>query len=187
MRTIKIDNDCNAWDIYPNEWKGYVYAPEEFDEVFVIKGNKDFKETVDASWYKKVVEYLEENDIEETENSTLDALKKLYPKDTFKTETIRGCVQREWQEVIYKANAIICDDINELFECFADFYFGYITEIYDEEENCVTYVAHSEIWKHEHKGDLKEYIRSLMEIGDDEDVKFIKSNGYITVKSWEEL
>lgn len=189
MRTIKIDNECNAWDIYPDEWKGYIYAPqEEFDDVFVVVAPRHFNSDTDAAWYQEAIKYLEENDIFENETEILKALEKLYPDDKFDTFDISGYVQGEYATIIYRVNKLnLSCDLREFIECFGDFYFGHVTEVIDTEENVHEYVADSEIWKHEHKGDLKAFIRSLMGIGDDEDVKFIKSNGYVTVKSWEEL
>ena len=181
-RTIRIDSECYMDD----EWKGYIYGPEdEFDEVFVITGNNDYKEIASASWYNKAVEYLRDHDFDITYETITDVLRKLFPDDEFEWRTITGCVQGEYQEVLYKRNAITCDDINELFECLGDFYFGYVTEIYDEEENCATYVANSEMWKHD--DDLKEFIKDLLCVGDDEKVRFIKSNGYVMTKKWEEI
>ena len=60
---IEIDTqDGNSWlyDKY-DTWKEYV-GVADFDETFVLKGNRDYKDHTDASWYTKVTELL--NDID---------------------------------------------------------------------------------------------------------------------------
>ena len=181
MRTIKIDNECDSSILWSDEWKGYVYAPEEeFDEVFVIKGNRDYNQHTSASWYQKALEYLEENDIYESNTNIMNALEKLFPNDTFKWSIIRGSCQGEWQDVIYKANAM--EDDSGLIDDLQDFYFGYVSEIYDEEENCVYCVSHTDMWKHE--DNLDNYIRNLCCIDDNEEIEILKSDGYSMVKNW---
>lgn len=104
-RIIKIDTECNAWDLYPDEWKGYIYGPqEEFDDIFVVVAPRHFTSLTDAPWYKKAVDYLEENDIPMNETEVMKALEKLYPDDKFDTFSITGYVQSEHAEVIYKVN-----------------------------------------------------------------------------------
>lgn len=180
MRTIKIDTECNTWDLYPDEWKGYIYAPEdEFDDVFVVVGNRDFDNITDAQWYRAALEYIKENGLPETE--IMSVLNKLYPNDEFDRFDITGYVQREYQTVIYKVNGSnFSDDFKEVF---GDFYFGHVTEIIDTQENAHEYVADSEFWKHE-DNDLEAFIRDLMYIDDDEEIEILKSNGYTTVKNW---
>lgn len=183
MRTVKIDEECNRCYLYPDEWKGYIYAPEdEFDEVFVINdsynnGNKN------ASWYKKAIEYLEENDINENETEILKALRKLYPNDTFDTFPITGYVQGEYADVIYKVNG--SEWVDDLKEAFGDFYFGYVTELIDENENVHMYVSDSELWKY--RNELEKFVRDILEIDEDEEIEILKSNGYTTIKNWEKI
>ena len=189
MRTIKIDTEYDGFELYPDDWKGYVYGPEEeFDEVFVIKPGDRYTEINSASWYQKALEYMEENDINETEGNVLSTLRKLFPDDKFDSFAICGCVQGEYADVIYKANAFADEcNIKELRDCLGDFYFGYVTEIYDEEENCVIYVSNSEFWEVENEGNIEKYIRELIGIDDDEEVRIMKSNGYTMVKNWERI
>lgn len=182
MRTIKIDTECNAWDLYPDEWKGYIYAPqEEFDERFVVVAPRHFDSLTNAPWYEKAIEYLEENNIIENETEIIKALKKLYPNDKYDTFNITGYTQEEYATVVYKVNGVEWSD--DLKEIFGDFYFGHVTEIIDEEENVHEYIADSEFWEHEDK-DLKAFICDMLQIDDNDEIEILKSNGYTTVKNW---
>ena len=183
MRTIKIDTECNAWDLYPNDWKGYIYGPEdEFDDVFVIVGNRHYNNITDATWYKTALEYIEENDLPKSE--IMSVLKKLYPNDEFGMFDITGYTQGEYQTVIYKLNGSTFS--NDFKEVFGDFYFGYVTEIIDAQENVHEYVADSEFWNHETK-DLDAFVRDILNIDDAEEIRILKSNGYTQVKNWVEI
>lgn len=188
MRTIRIDNEADSWMLWPNEWKGYVYGPEEdFDEVFVITGNRDYKGLREASWYKDAVEYLENNYEEVTLDNIMETLTKLFPNDTFEKMEINGFSQNEWQYVIYKTNAADFwgDDLKETLE---DFYFGYVTEIYNAEDKVVTYVGNQEMWKYEDdQNKLKDFICDLIGIDPDEDVQFLVSDGYEMAKKWKAI
>lgn len=179
MKTIKI-NETAFLD--EGEWKGYVYPEEFFDEVFVIFGNPDYKGVKEASWFKKALEYLEENDRPETDVEILKALKILFPDDEYDYCSITGSVQGEWQQVIYKKKEVIGFDK----EYLADFYFGYVAEVIDEEENLCEWTSYSELWDAEYKGNLKEYIRDLMQLGD-EDFRILKCDGHVTVPNWKEV
>lgn len=183
-RIIKIDTEPNTWSyLYPDEWKGFIYGPEEeFDNVFVIVAPSDFNRSTDASWYQKAIEYLEENDIPNNETEVMKALKKLYPDDEFDTFDITGYVQGEYATVIYKVNGSEFPD--GFKECFGDFYFGYVTEFIDEEENVHNFIADSEFWEHEDK-DLRDFVCDIFNIDPDEDIEIMKSNGYTMVKNWE--
>jgi hypothetical protein len=185
MRTIKIDTECNAWDLYPDEWKGYVYGPqEEFDDVFVIVAPRHYYSITNADWYEKALDYIDENDLLETEDEIMKTLEKLYPNDRFDKFDITGYTQGEYATVIYKANKLdISCDLNEFVECFGDYYFGHVTEFIDTQENVHEYVADSEFWKHENK-DLKSFVCDILCIDKDEDIQLLKSNGYTQVKNW---
>lgn len=185
MRTIKIDTECNAWDLYPDEWKGYIYGPqEEFDDVFVVVAPRHFNSDTDAAWYQEAIKYLEENDIFENETEILKALEKLYPEDKFDTFDISGYVQSEYATIIYKVNKLnLSCDLREFIECFGDFYFGHVTEFIDVQENVHEYVADSEFWKHEDK-DLKSFVCDILDIDSSEDIQLLKSGGYTYVKNW---
>lgn len=179
MRTVMI-GDATCYD-YDN-WKEFVYAPEEeFDEVFVIFGNRDFKGVTNASWYQDAIKYISDNDLREMEYEIMEALQKLFPGDQFDLFVIRGCSQGEWQNVICKRSALETSDYEELKEDLADFYFGYVTEIYDEEENYCYHVSNSEMWKH--KDNLKEFVRELFSI--DGDFRLLKQNGFTKIPNWE--
>ena len=178
MKTIKIDTEAY---MYENDYKGYVYCEDLFDETFVITGNPNYKGVASASWYCKAVEYLEELDEEVNPYSIIHVLEILFPDDEFEYTQITGYVQGEWQDVIYKKSEIENFDSQWL----ADFYFGYVAEIYDEEEDIGTYVSKSELWNVRDHGDLKQYIRDLLQIDDEEDFQVLKSNGYIMVQNWE--
>ena len=165
MTTIKINTTPDWWPY--EEWKEYIYPPEEFDEVFAVFGNSDYKGVTNASWYKAVVAYQEENDVD-----FMSALKILFPNKRFEHVPIRGSVQREWQDVVYDATSVCDFDA----ESFADFYFGYVTEI--RTDDLVEYVSDSVFWEHEHDGDLKKFLCDLMWV-EDEDVVIYKDGEVI--------
>ena len=182
-KRILIDTCPNTWDLYDvvDGWKEYIYGPkEEFNEIFVVIVPKEFNSTEDASWYRKAIEYIENNDIDYGETEIINTLNKMYPDEKFDTFDITGYVQGEFATVLYKANGI---EVSADFrECFGDFYFGHVTEIIDEEENVHDYVADSELWKHE--DNLDEFVRDVLQIDEDEEIEILKSDGYITVKNW---
>ena len=130
MVEIKIDNTGDGtWWLYNSNqgWKDYCGC-ENFDEQVVLTGNRDFTGCMEAEWYQKANELLDDiaNDFDAldicddysltqeqyktakemydkcrcTEDILIDVIRLLYPKDTFKTGTIRGYNQGDWQDYI---------------------------------------------------------------------------------------
>ena len=166
MVEIKIDNTGEGtWWLYGKSeaWKDYVGC-ENFDEQVVLTGNRDYNGCTEAEWYQKVKRILEDIDCYDeypddlssetnaklkelydkcrcTDDIIVDVLKLLYPEDTFKTGTIRGYVQREWQEYI-----IMGDIDTDLLEAF---YFGKVADITvtSEDDEFGDVITHDELWK----------------------------------------
>jgi len=125
MTEIRIDNTGDGtWWLYGKceNWKDYVGC-EDFDEQVVLIGNRDYSGCTEASWYQTTKRILNNidcydeypDDVSDEVNAKLkelydkcrctddiivDVLRLLYPEDTFKTGTIRGYCQGEWQEYI---------------------------------------------------------------------------------------
>lgn len=205
MVEIKIDNTGEGtWWLYgkSENWKDYIGC-ENFDEQVVLVGNRDYNEHAEAEWYQKAKRILDDIDcygeypddlsseinakLKElydkcrcTDDIIIDVLKLLYPEDTFKEGTIRGYVQREWQEYI-----IMGDVDTDLLEAF---YFGKIADIYVEngEDSFGDVITDDELWKAEREG-LKEYMRKRYELSDDEEIHIMQTDGYRQVVNWKEV
>lgn len=206
MAVVKIDSTGNgAFWLYGknNEWKTYVTG--DFDEEVVLVGNRHMAEVTEASWYKRTEEILNDFDCYEelpddlteeqeeeirrlydecyhTEEIFMDVLKLLYPDDTFKTGTIRGYNQGDWQEYIVKEG--VDTDLLE------SFYFGKVSDIFveiEDGENFSAVIIDDELWELEANGNLKQYFRELCDLSDDEPIKILQADGYIQVPNWKEV
>ena len=205
MVEIRIDNTGEGtWWLYGNgeNWKDYVGC-ENFDEEVVLIGNRNYSGCTKASWYQKVKEVLNDidcydeypDDVSEEVNAKLkelydkcrrtddiivDVLKLLYPNDMFKTGTIKGYCQGEWQEYIVKENVDI-----DLLEAF---YFGKVADITidDNGDSFVDVITHDDLWKAERES-LKEYIRKRYDLSEDEEIHIFKADGMKQVVNWKEI
>lgn len=205
MVEIRIDNTGNGtqWLYGKNEvWKDCVGC-YDFDEQVVLIGNKDYQEYTEATWYQRAKEILTDIDCYDeypsdmsdevkaklkelydncrrTEDIIVDVLRLLYPNDIFETGTIRGYVQREWQEYIVKGNVD-----TDLLEAL---YFGKVADVQveSEEDYYSDAITHDELWKAEREG-LKEYMRKKYEISEDEEIHIMKADGMKQVVDWQEV
>ena len=206
MAIIKIDSTGNGtfWLYGKNEeWK--MYVAEDFDENIILEGNNHLREITEASWYKRVWEILNDYDSYEelpddlteeqateikrlydecyhTEEIFMDVLKVLYPNDVFKTGTIRGYSQGDWQDYIVKEDV----DINAL----ENFYFGKISDVFVEMENGENFCAvitDDKLWELNANGNLKEYLREMCDLPHDEPITILQADGYIQVPNWKEI
>ena len=205
MTEIKIDNTGNGtWWLYGKSetWKDYIGC-EDFDEEVVLVGNRDYNNYTEASWYQRVKQILDDIDCYDeypdnvsdevnaklkelydkcrrTDDIIVDVLKLLYPNDTFKTGTIRGYCQGDWQEYIVNGDV----DIN-LLEAF---YFGSISDITvdSNDDSFGDVITHDELWKAE-RGDLKEYFRERYDLPEDEEIHILKADGMRQVVDWQEV
>ena len=205
MTEIKIDNTGNGtWWLYGKSetWKDYIGC-EDFDEEVVLVGNRDYNNYTEASWYQRVKQILDDIDCYDeypdnvsdevnaklkelydkcrrTDDIIVDVLKLLYPNDTFKTGTIRGYCQGDWQEYIIKGNVDV-----DLLEAF---YFGSISDITvdSNDDSFGDVITHDELWKAE-RGDLKEYFRERYDLSEDEEIHILKADGMRQVVDWQEV
>jgi len=204
MRTIRIDTNESPYWLYDScdSWKEYVSG--DFDETYVIKGNRELKQITEASWYKRATDIISDfesevekeyfTDITETQydrlkeivdkckysddfETVIKVLRVIYPEETFGTATIRGYVQRDWQKVLYKVNGA---DI-KLLEAY---YFGMVNEVYDETENLCTVVTDDDLWNAERENKVGSLVREVCDIPDDEEIEIYKSDGYIKTTNW---
>ena len=115
-----------------------------------------------------------------TEDILLDVIRLLNPNDTFKTGTIRGYCQRDWQEYIIKGNV----DVDKL----ENLYFGKIADITvsNEKEVFGDIITHDELWEAEREG-LRGYMRKRYELSEDEEMHILKADGMIQVVDWKEV
>ena len=193
-----------------DSWKEYC-GVENFDETYVIKGNDSFHAHDTAEWYQKALElgsdlnlgcekvdfpdltddqYKKAKEIYDKcrcfddDKTVIEFLGVLYPNEEFETTTIRGYVQRDWQEVIYKKTP----EVNiKLLEAM---YFGMLTEIWCEDEDGVTisgFVTDDQFWEAENNGTLKELVRDVLDIPSDEPIEIYKADGVIKTTNWTKI
>ena len=206
MTEIKIDNTGDGtWWLYNSNqcWKDYCGC-ENFDEQVVLTGNIDFTGYMEAEWYQKTKEILNNIDCYDeypmnvsdevnaklkemydkcrcTEDILVDAIKLLYPKDVFKTGTIRGYTQRDWQDYIIKG------DVNtDLLEAM---FFGKISDITvkTEDEEFGDIITHDELWRSEREEGLKEFFRNRYNLEKNEEIHILQADGYKKVIYWKEV
>ena len=142
------------------------------------------------SWYDeypddvpaKVVAKLKDlyDNCRRTEDIVVDVIRLLYPNDTFKTGSICGYVQREWQEYIVKG-----DVDTDLLETF---YFGKVADITvkTDDDTFGDVITHDELWEAE-KEDLREYMRKRYDIPEDEELRVMYADGHVQVVNWKEV
>lgn len=113
-----------------------------------------------------------------TEDILIDVIRILYPEDTFKTGTIRGYNQRDWQDYIVKG-----DVDTDLLEAM---YFGKISDITvtTDEEEFGDVITHDELWRAEREDGLKEFFRNHYELDKDEEIHILQADGYKQVVDW---
>ena len=208
MVEIKIDNTGDGtWWLYNSNqgWKDYCGC-ENFDEQVVLTGNRDFTGCTEAEWYQKANELLDDiaNDFDAldicddysltqeqyktakemydkcrcTEDILIGVIRLLYPEDTFKTGTIRGYSQGDWQDYIVKG-----DVDTDLLEAM---YFGKISDITvtTDEEEFGDVITHDELWRAEREEGLKEFFRNHYELDKDEEIHILQADGYKHVVDW---
>lgn len=208
MVEIKIDNTGDGtWWLYNSNqgWKDYCGC-ENFDEQVVLAGNRNFTGCTEAEWYQKADELLNDiaNDFDAldicddysltqeqyktikemydkcrcTEDILVDVIRLLYPEDTFKTGTIRGYSQGDWQDYIIKGD--VDTDLLEVM------YFGNISDITvtTDEEEFGDIITHDELWRAEREEGLKEFFRNHYELGKDEEIHILQADGYKQVVDW---
>lgn len=206
MVEIKIDNTGNGtWWLYNSNqvWKDYCGC-ENFDEQVVLTGNRDFTGCTDAEWYQNAKEILNDIDCYDeyptdvsdevnaklkemydkcrcTEDILVDAIRLLYPEDTFKTGTIRGYSQGDWQDYI-----VMGDVDTDLLEAM---YFGKISDITvtTDEEEFGDVITYDELWRAEREEGLKEFFRNHYKLDKDEKIHILQANGYRQVVDWKEV
>ena len=113
-----------------------------------------------------------------TEDILIDVIRILYPEDTFKTGTIRGYNQGDWQDYIVKG-----DVDTDLLEAM---YFGKISDITvtTDEEEFGDVITHDELWRAEREEGLKEFFRNHYELDKDEEIHILQADGYKQVVDW---
>lgn len=67
MIEIRIDTEADLWDY---DYKEEV-AGDEFDELFVITGNRQYKETIEASWWKYAHDLMSDLDMDDYPGAVL--------------------------------------------------------------------------------------------------------------------
>lgn len=216
MKTIRIFTSGCDW-LYNSaeEWMDYC-GTDNFTETYVIKGNRDYRDIADASWYKIVLKLMEEFDNEDEHND--DDVKDIC--------TYYGITKEQYEEfkkvydkygyndnndiIVQFLNAIYPDDKfdtytirgyaprewNEVIykasamhdlQALEDYYFGHVNEIYCEEENISGVVTDNDLWESENSGSLKELCCDALGIGYSDDIKLYISDGFVQVVNWREV
>lgn len=217
MREIKIDNESGCAWLYGSteDWKEYV--SENFDEIFVIHGNRDYNAIEEAAWYdevkylmrdfdeldwndkddvastrqyyhdysdeqwKAICKIYDECKVSDSDDTYLKVLQILHPEEKWEIGTIRGYSQSEWNDVLYKATNV------ENLDTLEAYYYGHLTELYDETENVTAIVTHDKLWEAERENKLGELIRNYLDIPKDEEIHVQESDGTIQVTKWKEV
>ena len=112
-----------------------------------------------------------------TEDILIDVIRLLYPEDTFKTGTIRGYSQGDWQDYIVKGDV----DVERL----EAYYFGNVVDIFvkDNEEEYGDVMTCEELWDAEREG-YEKVFRERYGIPEDEELKIYVADGYIKTPDW---
>ena len=200
MAEIRIDTtgDGCCW-LYggTDAWKYYVGC-EDFDEQVVLYGNRHYRGIEKASWYQKAKEIIDDITIydeypedmsEETkakireildyssDDVPVEVLRILYLDDEFKTGTIRGYSQGDWEDYIVKGDV----DVERL----EAYYFGNVVDIFvkDNEEEYGDVMTCEELWDAEREGYEKTF-RERYGIPEDEELKIYVADGYVQTLNW---
>ena len=208
---VFINNEADCSLLFDNydSWKDYCNV-SDFDNTYVLTGNRHFHDHTEAEWYNKVLDLIKDFDNECTREDFSDLsdeqytqvkeiydnckvsddfttiikfLGVLYPNDTFKQTTIRGYTQGDWQDVLYKETADV--DINLL----ESIYFGKVAEMYYEDEDGLithTYVTDDELWKAENENKIEELVEKHFSFLDD-GFEVYKADGYTRIINWKRI
>lgn len=178
-------------------WKDYVGC-EDFNEQVVLYGNRDYSGIEEASWYQKAKEIIDDinnyddypDDMSEEnkeeirkillsscDDVPMEVLRILYPDDEFKTGTIRGYSQGDWEYYIVKGDV----DVERL----EAYYFGNVVDIFvkDNEEEYDDVMTCEELWDAEREG-YEKVFRERYGIPEDEELEIYVADGYIKTPDW---
>lgn len=216
MSIIKINNEepCE-WLYGQNEiWKDYVH--ENFDETFVITGNRHSTSIEDASWYKnavsicKDIQAYEPDELDETvyniTKEQLEKIIKIYNDDRFddgQLSNIKKIVEIMNPDDTFVATSIsgysqgdwqnvlykstnTDDSIKDRLETY---YFGKLSEIIIEDDNgeiMVDCISHDALWEKERNNTLKESLCNDYDVNID-NATFMVSDGVITTVKYKEF
>lgn len=206
MVEIRIDNTGDGVEHLYNSnhgWRDYVEC-ENFEQQIVLTGNKSFNGCTEAEWYRRANETLNDidcygeypTDVSDEVNTKLkemyekcrctkdilvDVIRLLYPEDTFKTGTIEGDCQSDWQDYIIKGDV----DVN-LLEAY---YFGKISDITvtTSKEEFGDTITDDELWRAEREEGLKEFFRNRYNFNKDEEIRIFYADGYTQITNWREV
>lgn len=200
MAEIRINTTGDGcWWLYGSseDWKDYVGC-EDFNEQVILYGNRNYNGIKEASWYQKAKEIVDDiNNYDEypedmseenkeeirkillssCDDVPVEVLRILYPDDEFKTGTIRGYSQGDWEYYIVKGDV----DVERL----EAYYFGNVVDIFvkDNEEEYGDVMTCEELWDAEREGYEKAF-RKRYEIPEDEELKIYVADGYVKTLNW---
>ena len=214
MTKIYINGqDRIDWFYDDGYWKDYICA--EFDETFVLCGNRSFVTHKEASWFKKMYEILKDisiYDYEPTElvrdyNISYPMAEKMIDlvnlwEDIDSLKMWMDCLRVLYPDSYFYTRTIrgfvqsdwqevICkasskEEAMNLIAVLEEVYFGDISEVWsDLEESHTEVVLSSEL--REHSDDLDSFLKGLLDIPMNEKVKIYQANGYIQKIRWEEM
>lgn len=200
MAEIRINTTGDGcWWLYGSSeaWKDYVGC-EDFNEQVVLYGNRDYSGIEEASWYQKAKEIVDDinnyddypDDMSEENKEEIrkillsscddvpvEVLRILYPDDEFKTGTICGYSQGDWEYYIVKGDV----DVERL----EAYYFGNVVDIFvkDNEEEYGDVMTCEELWDAEREG-YEKVFRERYEIPEDEELKIYVADGHVQTLNW---
>ena len=143
----RIINDINIYDDYP----------------------EDMSEETKAK-IREILDYS-------SDDVPVEVLRILYPDDEFKTGTISGYSQGDWEYYIVKGDV----DVEQL----EAYYFGNVVDIFvkDNEEEYGDVMTREELWDIEREG-YEKVFRERYDIAADEELKIYVADGYVQALNW---
>lgn len=213
MIRFYLDNESEL--LWFHDYKEEV-AGDEFEEMFVVTGNRDYIGCTNASWYEKAKEVLGDMELVDYPGSAFNEWHKeftreqrkallkvyeecrytddletivkaaniIYPEREFRTATIRGYCQGDWQEVAYDAT------VEDSLDYLEAWYFGKITEIHcidDEEMDVWSTATNDEIWKWEREDRLAKELLLMFGYDENEECEIYENDGYIKTRKWKQV
>lgn len=216
MTTCKINDQSSLEWLYGKDelWKTYVC--ENFDETFVLSGNRQMYERKEASWYQRADKLLDDLDAS-SDYTDLDANDYNITKEQLNAAINSYKKNLRVDELNMIKNLVEIMNPNDSFEIttirgynqsdwqtvlykttglddtiittLSTYYFGKLVEIiveYDDDQIIVGCMTHDDLWQNTNDGTLKKTLCEEYDLKMKE-TKFMKSNGVITTIRYDEI
>lgn len=159
-------SDCDNTEVFDN--------PESLDKPEDVVGY--YFDNLHEKKLDKMIELVKKTEWI-TEKTVLEYL-SLYYGEAYKTATIRGYCQSEWNTIYYPAS-----EPNETIDYIEALYFGKYDEFCLEEEGCSAIVMHDNLWK-----DPKKAVAEAFNLNPEEvEIEVYTITGYRQVPTYQSL